>query len=318
MKILISLLLFFIVQKTCCEEISVVLTRPFYSIGTASISGTYFPLGLALSRLINSKIPELTTLVEPTKGSIENVKYLQQNDVSFALVQSDIVSEAYNGRGIYEKNPCQNLKVMISLYPEIIHIAVAESSEIFRIEDLFEKVVIPGARGSGSAANAEFLLNFCGIKCQFHFYDLTRAADALLSGNADALFWTGGIPGEALSELSRKMKLRFLSLPVETIEKIIEKYPFFSREEISEKVYGQSEKVNSLALRAVLVSSVKTDEKTVESIMNVIFQNTEYLKTLHPRAADIRLKDALKGVSPDMLHPGAVKFFEKKGLLGVR
>ncbi|MDD2716768.1 MAG: TAXI family TRAP transporter solute-binding subunit [Candidatus Wallbacteria bacterium] len=300
------------------EALQIVSSKQFYSIATASINGTYYPVGLALSKLFNSRLTQIVTLAEPTTGSVDNIKYLDKGDAAFAIVQSDVLLDAFKGQGKFEQ-PVTKLRVVLSLYPEIIHVIVLESSEIRSIADLKGKNIVPGAQGSGSAVNAEFVLKYFELKSTDYnakYMEFTKATDALQNGYVDAIFWTGGIPGEGVSMLAKMEPIRILSFPDPILEKISSEYSCYSKETIPAGTYGQKFEIHSLGLRAILATTDNIDEEMIHSMLSLIFDNTPYLATLHPRAADIKLSEALKGISIRMLHPGARKYFQQKGFLG--
>ncbi|MDD5089331.1 MAG: TAXI family TRAP transporter solute-binding subunit [Candidatus Wallbacteria bacterium] len=303
----------------CCraeEPVSPVLSKRFYSIGTASIGGTYYPLGIAFSKLFNSNFSDLLTLVEPTFGSVANVFYIESGDLDFAFVQSDVMHDAVSGIGNFSRRKSKHLKAVISLYPEIVHVVVHADSGIHRLEDLSGRTVVPGAKGSGSAVNAEFLLKnlFRDEEYTTVYMDFTKAVDALNNKAVDAVFWTGGIPGEAIEMLARKTPVRVLSFTDDKLHSITSKYSFYCVETIPPGTYtAQNYEVRSLALRAVLAVRDNVPSDLVGRILEQVFQNIEYLAALHPRANDIKLENALKGIQPELLHEGAKKYYSSKG-----
>jgi len=79
------------------EDYQARLIKKFYSMGTASINGTYYPVGNSIARLLSSRMKGLVVLAEPTAGSLANIEYLRRGQIDLALVQSDVAWMAFNG-----------------------------------------------------------------------------------------------------------------------------------------------------------------------------------------------------------------------------
>ena len=99
------------------EKYEAKLIKKIYSFGTASINGTYYPFGNAISRLFSRNLKKLVTVAEPTAGSVANVNFLRKKQIELALIQSDVVWMAYQGTVIFNGNPFKELRVLASLYP---------------------------------------------------------------------------------------------------------------------------------------------------------------------------------------------------------
>nr|NIO62450.1 TAXI family TRAP transporter solute-binding subunit [Gammaproteobacteria bacterium] len=71
----------------------------FVTIGTAAVTGIYYPTGGAISQMVNKKFDEygIKATVESTSGSVFNVNAVLNADLEFGVVQSDRQYQAYNG-----------------------------------------------------------------------------------------------------------------------------------------------------------------------------------------------------------------------------
>ena len=71
------------------------------TIGTAGVMGVYFPLGGAICRMVNvtRKEHKLRCWVEPSEGSVANVKDVMSGDVDLGIAQSDVQYYALRGEG---------------------------------------------------------------------------------------------------------------------------------------------------------------------------------------------------------------------------
>ena len=105
----------------------------------------------------------VTFLAEPTAGSLANVEYLRNGQIDLALVQSDVAWQAVNGSGQFESNRCLELKVLASLYSEVIQIVVRDSSPITTIRDLKGCKIAVGEKNSGSAMSVKEVFGAAGL-----------------------------------------------------------------------------------------------------------------------------------------------------------
>jgi len=76
---------------------------------------------------------------------------------------------------------------------------------------------------------------------------------------------------------------------------------------------GQSEDAKTLAVMAIIVARDDIPEGIVYKFLEIMYSHLDELRKVHARAQDISLDTALKGMSVP-LHPGAIKFFESKGI----
>jgi TRAP-type uncharacterized transport system substrate-binding protein len=59
--------------------------QQYINVLTGGTSGVYYPLGVAMSRLIGNAIPDAKVSVQSTKASVENQNLLQQGRGALAV-----------------------------------------------------------------------------------------------------------------------------------------------------------------------------------------------------------------------------------------
>lgn len=301
------------------QQYNISLLKRFYSIGTAGINGTYYPLGGAIARLFNDKLSNIAVISEPTKGSIANVGHLKEKQIDLALIQSDIAFQAFIGSSQFNDQPFNELKLLASLYPEVLHIVVLNDSPIESIQDLNGKSISIGTAKSGSAISSKAVLSEIGIvatSCKLVYERFTKGTASLKDGYVDALMYIGGVPANGIHLLSEKTKIRFISIPIDISQKIVKKMPYITSETIKSNSYlGVKEDATTVGFRALLATTDTLDNKTAYVMVKTLFENLATVVKLSNSNVRITLKNALKGFSSDMLHPGARKYYEEKGVL---
>jgi len=118
----------------------IIYSQTVFNLATGSKGGVYFSIGLGLKAAIENACPEITIALKPTAGSIDNAWLLTNNEVQFALIQSDIAGNFRNGERMF-KFPSENMLAIAKLYPEIVHLIVRKGSGIKTLKDLKGKVV---------------------------------------------------------------------------------------------------------------------------------------------------------------------------------
>lgn len=289
------------------------LIKKFYSMGTASINGTYYPVGNSIARLFSKSLKGLVTIAEPTAGSLANVEYLRRGQIDLALIQSDVAWMAFNGEHSFSGNRFRELRILASLYSEVIQIVVRADSDIKTVSDLKGRRIAVGERESGSAASVMLVLGAAGLKPEdytFVYERFTRATESLLDGYVDAVYYAGAVPADGISRLASKTPLRMVGIPFEIREKLVADFPYFSAETIPEKAYqGQDIAVQTIGFRALLACNETLPRDEAHSMLQVIYANTALISDQNSKTIAPLFADGRKGFEEEMLHEGARRFF---------
>src|SRR6478752_5366495 len=74
------------------------------TIGTAGVMGVYYPLGGAICRMVNvtRKTHKLRCSVEPSDGSVANIRAVLAKNIDVGIAQSDMQYAARAGEGPFK------------------------------------------------------------------------------------------------------------------------------------------------------------------------------------------------------------------------
>ncbi|WP_264736935.1 TAXI family TRAP transporter solute-binding subunit [Cytobacillus firmus] len=284
----------------------------FMSIVTGGTGGTYYPLGGSFAEII-SDATGIDTNAEVSGASAENMNTLKDGNAEIAFSQTDIASYAQEGKLMFEGSAVDNVSAIGTLYPETIQIVTTAKSGIKSVEDLKGKKVSIGAPGSGTAANAEQILEVHGIKLddiQKQDLSFDESTAGIQDGNIDAAFVTAGTPTGAVEGLSATEDVVIVPIEQDKIDALIEKYPYYVQDEVPSGTYKLAEAVPTVAVQAMLVVSNDLSEDVVYDVTKAIFENLD--KVTHAKGKMIKAENAVKGTGIE-LHPGAKKYFDEKG-----
>jgi hypothetical protein len=286
----------------------------FLSIATGGTSGTYYPIGGAIAKVLNENIDDMNASAQSTGASVTNTRLIYNQEVELAILQNDIASYAVNGERQFEGNQVNNMSGIASLYPEVIQIIVRNDAGIKSIADLKGKSVAVGAPGSGAEANANQILNFFGLTyddIQEDYLSFGEAASRLKNRQIDAAFLTAGIPTAAVMDVAATQDITLLNFSDEDIASLNESYPYLTGVTVPAGTYnGLDNDIQTVALKAILVAESSLSEEVVYNITKAIFENRDTLIAAHDRARDITLEDAKSGMTVE-LHPGAQKYYDE-------
>lgn len=295
------------------------LIKKFYSMGTASINGTYYPVGNSIARLFSKKMRGMVVLAEPTAGSMANIEYLRRGQIDLALVQSDVAWQAFNGTHSFEGNRFRELRILASLYSEVIQIIVRENSDIKTIRDLRGKKISVGERDSGSAASVILVLEAAGLNQNDYtlvYERFTRATESLNDGYVDAVYYAGGVPADGITRLAEKTPIRLVAVPQDVRASLIAKYPYFTSEVIVRGAYNSlKNEISTVGFRALLAGTENLSDPEASDMLRILFENVSAVSDNNQRNIQLRLDDAVKGIDSQMLHSGAVRYYSSHGLI---
>jgi TRAP transporter TAXI family solute receptor len=172
-------------------------------LSTGGTAGTYYPLGGAIARIWNTKIPSMNVTAQTTGASAENIRLINKKESELALVQSDTLDAAFNAKAPFTE-AIKSMSVIAVLYPEIIQVVVRTDSPIKSIADLKGKKVGVGAPGSGTEANFRQLMDIYGLAkddVKSQYLSFSESAEQFKDRHIDAFIVTAGIPNAAIMDI---------------------------------------------------------------------------------------------------------------------
>jgi TRAP transporter TAXI family solute receptor len=289
--------------------------KVFVNIATGGTAGVYYPLGGAMAEIFNKNIPGMNASAQSTGASVANINLIKDGKVEVALVQNDIAYYAANGTEMFKDKKVEAIQGIASLYNETIQIVTIEGKGIKTVADLKGKRIAVGALGSGTEANARQIMEIFGITyadIKPQYLSFGEAANGLKDGNIDVAFVTAGAPTAAIQDIAAQHKVALVSIPADKAEALIKKYPFYAKQTVKGKTYPTvTEDVQTVAVKAMLVTSSKVDADLVYKMTKALYTNLDRIKAAHALGANIQKATALEGMGIKV-HAGADKFFKEK------
>lgn len=289
------------------------------NMGAGWVTGVYYPLAGAMSRIAHTSIDNISLTVESSGASAVNSRMIGSGDLDMAIVQNDVAFYAYHGEGAaFDGNPIENMRGMFVLYPEPVQLVAAAGSGINSPSDLAGKNVALGPLGSGAEVNALQVLEGAGLTeddlGSAERLEAGEAADFLRDGRVDAAFFTVGIGASVIDELSVMTDIYLVEIVGDYAATLIDTYPFYASATIPADTYSNVPEATTIAVLSMVVCREDMDADLVYDFMKGIFDNIDTIHGAHDVGRLVTLDSALDGMSVP-LHPGAERFFEEAGML---
>ncbi len=305
-----------------CTGVASAQSTVFLTIGSGSTSGLYYPTAVGMAKILSESDVGLRANARSTGASVFNANAIGEGSLQMGLMQNNIAYYAYHGTGVeaFEGNKIDNLRGLVGLYPEAIHILAREDANIDSVDDLAGKRVYVGDVGSGTEQDAMNIMGAFDVA-----FDDLKATVRGSSGDAvgllrddkiAAMFYTVGLGSSAIVEAAQTASITVISIDQDPLDQLQEEFDFYTPFTIPGGTYpGADEDVQTVTLKAMLGASADLSEETVYTFMNTVFNeklDTFYSDIQNPNLEKFFTVEAgLDGMSIP-LHPGAVKFFEEQ------
>ena len=293
----------------------------FITIGTGGVTGTYYPTGGAICRMMNKnrKVTGIRCSVESTGGSVYNVNTINADELDFGIAQSDTAYQGYHGEGKFKGKAVKGLRSVLAIYPELLAFVVRKSSGIKSLADVKGKKLNIDIPGSGTRMTTDIVLEASGIKhsslALANELKSSEGPTMLKDNKIDGYFGVFGHPTANIKDASNSVDIDIIPIDGKAIDELVEKYSYYTKGVISGSFYkGVEHDTPSIGVKAVLVTKDNIDEKVVYTLTKTILDNFDDFKKLHPAYKTITRESLLDGLAVPQ-HPGAMKAFKEAGLL---
>lgn len=305
----------------------------YLRIATGSVTGTSYVMGGALARLSSQPegsqpceaggrcgVPGLSAVAMASEGTVANVQLVAAGLAESALVQADVVANAYAGRRDFRRTgPLEDLRAIANLYPVALHLVVARDANVESVRDLRGKRVSIDRPRSGANVDARLILDFFGAPAstlKLHEVDAAQASEMLLSGTLDAFFVMESWPNGLISDLAARQAIKIVPLPADRLTWLFGNQPFLHGVAIPNGTYAGMGEIETVGADVVWIAKEGMSPKLVYALCQALWakNNRPVITEAHPIAALINLTSAVEGL-PVPLEEGAKTFYVDEGVL---
>ena len=289
------------------------------SIATGGTGGVYYPMGGGLAAVLSKHVAGMQATAEVTGGSVDNLNLIASGKpyVGFSMV--DAALDASKGEGKFSGRKV-DLRTLLVLYPNRMHVVSTESTGIKSMKDLKGKRVSTGSPGSATEVMALRLIEASGLDPN---KDMTRerlgaaeSVNALKDKKIEAFFWVGGLPTAAVTDLASTPGTKIKMIDhADAVAAMNKKYgDLYYADTIPKSVYSGMDTDNKIASVAnVLLVNANMPDDQAYKIVKAVFDHQKELIAVHKEYASVTIPNQKQVSTPIAFHPGAVKFIREKG-----
>lgn len=307
--------------------------RISFQIVTGSTGGTYFPVGQLIAGLVShppgvdrcESAPVcgpsgLIVSARTSDGAVANVLSVNRGTADSGFAQGDVVADAVAGRGVFRGAGRQRqIRIIAELFPEDVHLIVAEKSRIAKVADLRGKRVSLGVDSSGTSVTVHAILaayGLAGWRMKVRHESADVDAQLMQKGQLDAFFFVGGPPVGLIDDLITRGVARLVPIDGTGRNALLKATPALQAATIASGTYHGTPAIETVSVHALWIVNARAADDLVYGIAKSLFNpaNRPALQAEGGSAAFIRLDTAL-GDLPAPLHSGAERFFREVGRL---
>jgi len=280
-------------------------------IGTASQGGAFYPVGQAISSLVNKYADGLTMVPVVTQGSVQNPRLVHKGEVDIGITNNNLAVFANKGAAMYKKTGKMALRAIGSLHFSVLHMMTLKSSSINGIADLKGKRIAVGPAGGGTIVMLKQVLGLHGMSVKDitpSFLSYGDGFSQLADGNVDAAFALSGYPAGAVMQARANKDLKYIRMSGDMMKKALGKYKNYNEVKMTKDIYKTPGAASMLGVNNMLVTNADMDADKVYKITKAIYDHMDEFRANNAHARQIVPERSKTLKIP--LHPGAAKYFK--------
>ncbi|MGW6860298.1 TAXI family TRAP transporter solute-binding subunit [Streptomyces xanthophaeus] len=283
------------------------------TFSTGVRTGVYHRYGQLLEEELGQNMPGVSVRLETSEGSQQNLQRVAAGEADFTVATADAVAK-YRLDG---KPGAQQLRGLARLYDDYVQLVVPAGSPVQSARDLRGKRVAVGQPGSGVRLISERLLTAAKLDPAKDLTAVSIGIDTmpaeLEAGRIDAFFWSGGLPTNAVRELSERFDIRLVQLGdlVEQLQDSGSPARYYRAAVMPQDAYALARNTSAVATVAVpnlLVTTEGTDPELTEQFTRTVLLSRDRIGHQVHAAQLVDLRTAIY-TDPLDLHEGAGRYY---------
>ncbi|QNE74575.1 TAXI family TRAP transporter solute-binding subunit [Streptomyces finlayi] len=284
------------------------------TFSTGVRNGVYQRYGERLEAALAKDMPEVSITLQTSEGSQQNIERVATGKADFTIATADAVANfMQNGRP-----GAQRLRACARLYDDYIQLVVPRDSDVQTVADLKGKRVGVGQPGSGVRLVADRLMSAADLDPAKSITPVPVGIDTmparLANGTLDAFFWSGGLPTNAVQELSERLPIRLVPLEdplIARLQAVGGSTRYYRSAVMPADAYlnaQQGQAVPTVAVANLLVTTDRTDPAMTEAFTRTVIDSRDRIGREVHSAQVVDLRTAIY-TDPLPLHEGAGRYY---------
>ncbi|MFE7582879.1 TAXI family TRAP transporter solute-binding subunit [Streptomyces gardneri] len=284
------------------------------TFSTGVPTGVYQKYGGLLKQALAQDLPEVSIELTDSEGSQQNLARVATGEADFTVATADAVAQYQRER----KPGFERLRGCARLYDDYVQLVVRKDSKVRTVRDLRGLRVGVGQDGSGVRLIADRVLAAAGLTPVRDVEAVSAGIDTmpghLESGDLDAFFWSGGLPTQAVQDLSERLEIRLIPMDATLVDRLHDvghSTRHYRSALIPADAYTKAQdgrQVETLAVANLLVTTAEADPDLVEGFTRTVIRSRDVIGgQVHP-AQLVDLRTAVY-TEPLPLHEGARRYY---------
>ncbi len=290
------------------------------SVGTGGTGGVYYPMGGGLASILSKYVSGMSATAEVTGGSVDNLNLIGTGKPYVGFTMPDAAFDAIQGTGKFTNRKTE-IRNLLVLYPNRMHVVTVESTGIKTIKDIKGKRISTGSPGSATEVMALRVLEAAGLEkgrdYQNERLSVAESVNAIKDRKIDAFFWVGGLPTAGVTDLANSPGNKIVMIDNDDeVAAMNKKYGnLYYTDVIPKSMYSGMQKDNKVsAVANMLVVNATMPDDQAYKIVKAIFDHQKELVATHTEYSNVNLASQKLVNSSVPFHPGAIKYLKEQGV----
>jgi TRAP transporter TAXI family solute receptor len=287
-------------------------------MGTASVSGTWYPVGGALCASM-SKADGISVNVQTSGGGVENLRTVSSGDRDIGMAMYSLGVYAMKGIEAFKGSRLDNIRGIAVFMPITAQFAVREGGGINSVADLKGKRIGIGAPGSGEEVCVREILDANGLsyaEVDEKLISFSEQVTAFKDRQLDSMFIITTAPTSGYLDVSSQARITILPIAGREQENVLAKYPHYYKDIVRASAYDfLSKDVDTVGIGTLLFTNAEMDADVVYRITKAMFNDADHLKGVHEALKGLSAEFSVANMGSITLHPGAERYYREIGLI---
>lgn len=291
-------------------------------IGTSNPGSLYHNIGSAIAKVASEA--GLSATIQPATSPNQYLPVVAAGELDFGISNLEEFHAALEGTEHFEGRPNPDLRPLALLYPLRAAIFVRKDSDIQTIADLEGRPMPDGYTAQRTILPLlDAMYATAGLTRDdmqpVQVPSVVAGGDAFMQGQADGFFFALGA-GKVREADAAVGGIRALPLEdnEETLQAIREhwKTGFIAEVQPGPANPGILEPTHVLAYPMLVFTNATVSDEVAYQMTKILYENKEGMAAVFPPFNGFNPDEHMVGeVAPAEYHPGAVKFYQEKGLM---
>ena len=292
------------------------------TLAGGSLAGAWSAISEGVANALRREMPDQAITNEVGLDGA-NAALVDSGRVQLGMIHSTMVRLALAGEYPYRKR-LKNLRGISRIYPDsAFHFLVTEKTGLTSLEQIKQKKyplrISVIYRGSLMEIASKTTLEAYGITYEdieswggrVYFRALAPSMELMKDGRLDAISISVQFPETNMSEASLTQGFRLLPLSEEAIAYVNQKLGTYKSKIPAGTYRFANTDIPTFSDVCILIANAGMKEEQAYRVTRALFQNLDYLHTVHKALARLNAADMPRLDLP--LHPGAARFYRETG-----